>query len=85
MHPRFTMTFPSFHFTTLAYPSHPHQNSLHFTPLHFTSLHFRMISLIPLLRLIYYFPIPFPITQSLETPRRFGQNIFDVDFYNRIV
>jgi hypothetical protein len=52
MNSHVTMTFPSFHFTTLTYPSHPHHNlfpfalpsvlfaSLHFTSLHFTSLHF---------------------------------------------
>jgi hypothetical protein len=40
MHSHFTMSFPSFHFTTLTHPSHPHHNLLHFTTLHFTSLHF---------------------------------------------
>jgi hypothetical protein len=39
MHPHFTMTFPSFDFTTLTRPS-LHFTSLHFTSLHFTSLHF---------------------------------------------
>jgi hypothetical protein len=32
------MTFPSFHFTTLTYPSHAHHILLHFTSPHFTSL-----------------------------------------------
>jgi hypothetical protein len=42
MHSHFTMTFPSFHFTALTYPSHPHHNLLPFTftSLHFTSPHF---------------------------------------------
>jgi hypothetical protein len=40
MHPHFTMTFPSFHFTILTYPSHYHHNLLLYTSphRHFTSL-----------------------------------------------
>jgi hypothetical protein len=60
MHSHFTMTFPSFHFTTLTYPSHPHHNLLPFTSPHFTLLHFLIISPTPSLRLIYYFANPFP-------------------------
>jgi hypothetical protein len=41
------MTFPSFAFTTLTHPSHPHHTSLHFTSLHFTSLHFIEFLMIP--------------------------------------
>jgi hypothetical protein len=31
MHSHFTMTLPSFHFITFAYPSHPDRSSLHFS------------------------------------------------------
>jgi hypothetical protein len=64
------MTFPSFHFTTLTYPSHHHHSvlpfttlhfiSLHFTLLHLTSLYFWMVSATPSLRLIFHFPNIFP-------------------------
>jgi hypothetical protein len=47
MQSHFAMTFPSFHFTTLTYPSHPHHNLLPYTSLHFTSLPFLMISPTP--------------------------------------
>jgi hypothetical protein len=80
MHSYFTMTFPSFQFTTLTHHSHPHHSllpftstSLHFTSLHFTSLHFWMISPTNSLRLIYQFPNPFPKTASFSTPQRLGQ------------
>jgi hypothetical protein len=38
VHPYFTMIFPSFDFTTLTHPSHPHQSLLHFTSFDFTAL-----------------------------------------------
>jgi hypothetical protein len=59
MHSQFTMTFPSFHVTTLTHPSHP-RHSLLSPTLQFTSLHFWMIYPTPSLRLIYHYPNPFP-------------------------
>jgi hypothetical protein len=58
MHPHFTMTFPSFHFTTLTHPSHTHHSLLPFPSHHFTS--FSMTAPTPSLRPIYHFPNPFP-------------------------
>jgi hypothetical protein len=44
MHPHFTVTFPSFHFTTHTHPSHPHHSLLPFPsddcPYTFTSPYF---------------------------------------------
>jgi hypothetical protein len=59
MHPHFTMVFPSFDFTTLTNPSHPHHILLTLPSLHFNSLHFDD-SPTPSLRLIYNFPNPYP-------------------------
>jgi hypothetical protein len=60
MRPHFTMTFRSFHFTTLAYPSHPHHNSLPFTAF------FDDFPPTLSLRLIYHSPNPFPKLLRLQ-------------------
>jgi hypothetical protein len=62
MHSHFTMTVPSFHFTALTHPSHPHHYLIRFTSLHFTE--FWMISPTPSLCLIYYWSDP--STESSE-------------------
>jgi hypothetical protein len=72
MHPHFTMTFPSFLFTTLTHPSQPHHSLLpfsslpfpfpHFPSLHFTSLHFTSLLFTSFLMIALHLPFALFIT-----------------------